>query len=290
MIVPQKFFLRDARLSKKWVSRQSPRDTPSIQVDNHEKCYKYVIVPSKIFFVTLASKRGGSTVAPWHSPLFKLIITKKMLYVIVPLKNFSRRSPLKKWVSTVAPWHSPLFKLIIITKNVINVIVPKKFFSVTLSASQKWVSRQSPVTLASIQVDNHEKCYKYVIVPSKKKFSPWRSPLKNWVSSTVAPWHSPLFKLIITRKNVIKYVIVPSKKFFFDAHTLKNGVDSPDRSPVTLASIQVDNLRKNVISVIVPSKNFFSGRSLQSGSRQSPMTSLLFKLIITKNVISGMWS
>ena len=52
----------------------------------------------------------------------------------------------------------------------------KKIFPVTL-ASQKWVSIVAPWHSASIQVDNHEKCYKYVIVP--KKFSPWRSPLKS---------------------------------------------------------------------------------------------------------------
>ena len=53
----KKFFSRDARLSKKWVSRQSPRDLASIQVDNHEKCYDGMWSSlKKIFSVTLASQ------------------------------------------------------------------------------------------------------------------------------------------------------------------------------------------------------------------------------------------
>ena len=86
---------------------------------------------------------------------------------------------------------------------------PQKFFSVTL-ASQKWVSRQSPVTLASIEVDNHEKKNKYVIVPSKN-FSPWRSPLK---SGSLDSRPVPLASIEVdNHEKSNKYVIVPQKFF-----------------------------------------------------------------------------
>ena len=69
MIVPSKIFSVTLCLSKSGSLDSRPVTLASIQVDNHEKCYKYVIVPQKIFPVTLASQKVGlSTVAPWHSP------------------------------------------------------------------------------------------------------------------------------------------------------------------------------------------------------------------------------
>ena len=80
MIVPQKIFFRDARLSKVGLPIESPRDTP---------------------------------------PLFKLIITKNVISMwSSPQKIFS-------------PWRSPLQKVVGLDSR--------------------------PVTLASIQADNHEK-------------------------------------------------------------------------------------------------------------------------------------
>ena len=66
---------------------------------------------------------------------------------------------------------------------------PQNIFSVTL-ASQKVGLDSRPVTLASIEVDNHEKMLnKYVIVPSKKNFLRDARLSQKWVS-TVAPCHS----------------------------------------------------------------------------------------------------
>ena len=123
---------------------------------------------------------------------------------------------------------------------------------------------------------------------SPQKIFPWRSPLKKVGLSTVAPCHSPLFKLIIT-KNVYKLCDRPLKKFFSVTLASQKWV-SRLVAPFHSASIQVDN-EKCYKYVIVPQKNFLrDARSQKWVSRQSPRDTLpLFKLIITKNVIS-MWS
>ena len=46
-----------------------------------------------------------------------------------------------------------------------------KIFSVTLASQKVGLSTVALWPLASIEVDNHEKSNKYVIVPSKKIFS-----------------------------------------------------------------------------------------------------------------------
>ena len=143
---PQKFFSVTLASQKSGSLDSRPVTPASIQVDNHEKWNKYVIVPQKIFSVTLASQKVGlSTVAPCHSPLFKLIITKNVISMWSSLKNFfSWRSPLSKWVSTVAPWHSPLFKLII-TKNVISMwSSPQKIFLRDARLSKVGLSTVAP--------------------------------------------------------------------------------------------------------------------------------------------------
>ena len=60
MIVPSKNFSPWRSPLKSGSLDSRPVTLASIQVDNHEKCYKYVIVPSKIFSVTLASQKSGS--------------------------------------------------------------------------------------------------------------------------------------------------------------------------------------------------------------------------------------
>ena len=116
----------------------------------------------KFFSVTLASQKVGlSIVAPCHSPLLKLIITKKSnKYVIVPSKKFFSvtLASQKVGLSTVAPCHSPLLKLIITKKSNKYVIVPsKKIFLRDARLSKSGSLDSRPVPLASIEVDNHEK-------------------------------------------------------------------------------------------------------------------------------------
>ena len=156
-----------------------------------------------------------------------------------PQKIFPWRSPLKSGSLDSRPVHSPLFKLII-TKNQISMwSSPQKIFLRDARLSKSGSLDSRPVTLASIQVDNHEKML-IGMWSSPQKIFPWRSPpLKKWVS-TVAPWHSPLFKLIITKKCYSMWSS-PQKIFLVTLASQKSG--SLDSRPVTL-SIQVDNHEK----------------------------------------------
>ena len=101
----KKIFLRDARLSKKWVSRQSPVTLASIEVDNHEKLNKYVIVPQKFFLRDARLSKVG-------------LDSRPVTLASIEVDNHEKNQ--------ISMWSSS-----------------KKFFSVTL-ACQKWVSRQSP--------------------------------------------------------------------------------------------------------------------------------------------------
>ena len=112
--------------------------------------------PQKIFSVTLPLKKWVSRQSPRDTRPILLIITKKS-GGIVPQKIFLRDARLsKKWVSTVALRHSPLLKLII-TKNQISMWRPLKKNFLRDARLSKVGLDSRPVTLASIQVDNHEK-------------------------------------------------------------------------------------------------------------------------------------
>ena len=170
---PQKILSRDARLSKSRVSTVAPCHSASIEVDNHENEISMWSSPQKIFRDARLSKVGLSTVAAWHSPLLGL----STVACDRPSKRFS------------PPWRSPLKKVGLPdsrpeTKNQKNkYVIVSKIFLRDAHLSKVGLSTVAP-ELASIEVDNHEKWNKYVIVP--QKFFPWRSP-----SQKVGLWQSP---------------------------------------------------------------------------------------------------
>ena len=127
----------------------------------------------------------------------------------------------------------------------------KKNFSPWRSPSQKvGLSTVAPVTPASIEVDNHEKSNKHVIVP-QKIFSPWRL-----ASQKVGLDSRPVTLASIEVDNHEKIISMWSspQKFSPWRSPLKSG--SLDSRPVQLASIQVDNHEKSNKYVIVPQKIF----------------------------------
>ena len=119
-IVPSKNFSPWRSPLKSGSLDSRPVQLASIQVDNHEKSNKYVIVPSKNF-------------SPW-------------------------RSPLKTQGLDSRPATRTLFKLIITKKSTRVCDRPlKKIFLRDARLSKNGSLDSRPVTLASIQVDNHEK-------------------------------------------------------------------------------------------------------------------------------------